>query len=202
MKTIVVLHNIRSTYNVGAILRTCEGLRIEKVVYSGYTPRYNDPDLLPHLRDKLNRQIAKSALGAEKLVEQVYLSKIETENTRNQTAETKIPDGGSENPTLPLTKWLKCAIMERCSVIGLENNLAEVEKPKRVILGQKVTENGTKVDFGEKCILILGEEVHGIPAEIRAQCDYFLEIPMQGQKESFNVSIATGIALWGLENCY
>ena len=57
----VVLHNIRSIYNVGAILRTCEGFGVEEVVLSGYTPRYNDTDLLPHLRDKLNKQINKLA---------------------------------------------------------------------------------------------------------------------------------------------
>ena len=91
MQITVILHNIRSTYNVGAILRTCEGLGIEKVVYSGYTPRYNDAKLLPHLREKLNRQIAKSALGAETLVKQVELKDCDDE---------------------VLTKWLECAIME------------------------------------------------------------------------------------------
>ena len=35
--------------------------------------------------------------------------------------------------------------------------------------------------------------------EVRAECELFIEIPMQGRKESFNVSVATGIALWGLE---
>ena len=29
-------------------------------------------------------------------------------------------------------------------------------------------------------------------------CDDLIEIPMQGQKESFNVSVATGIALYAL----
>ena len=46
--------------------------------------------------------------------------------------------------------------------------------------------------------LILGEEVHGIPQEILSRCDILLEIPMCGQKESFNVSVAAGIALWEL----
>lgn len=49
-----------------------------------------------------------------------------------------------------------------------------------------------------KCALILGEEVHGIEARILAQCDHVIEIPMRGTKESFNVSVATGIALYGL----
>lgn len=46
--------------------------------------------------------------------------------------------------------------------------------------------------------LLLGEEVHGIPPELLAQCDDIIEIPMHGQKESFNVSVATGIALYAL----
>lgn len=50
----------------------------------------------------------------------------------------------------------------------------------------------------EKIALLLGEEVHGITQNLLEQCDDFIEIPMQGQKESFNVSVATGIALYGL----
>ncbi|NTW62054.1 RNA methyltransferase [Candidatus Saccharibacteria bacterium] len=49
-----------------------------------------------------------------------------------------------------------------------------------------------------KIALLLGEEVHGITADLINQCDYLVEIPMQGKKESFNVSVATGIALYGL----
>ena len=65
MKITLVLHNLRSVYNVGAILRTAEGLGVERVIYAGYTPRFADARLLPHLREKLNRQISKAALGAE-----------------------------------------------------------------------------------------------------------------------------------------
>lgn len=50
----------------------------------------------------------------------------------------------------------------------------------------------------EKIALLIGEEVHGIEAEYLAQCDDILEIPMKGKKESFNVSVATGIALYQL----
>lgn len=178
MKITVVLHNIRSIYNVGAILRTCDGLGVQKVVLSGYTPRYDDTRLLPHLRAKLNRQIEKSALGAEKSVLQESLGEKDGENSDDV-----------------LTKYIKCAIMEGYSVVGLENNLSPEEMAKQLILGQKA-------DLGEEVLLILGEEVNGIPPEIRRLVDYFLEIPMQGQKESFNVSVATGIALWGLQNCY
>ena len=50
----------------------------------------------------------------------------------------------------------------------------------------------------EKLALILGEEVAGVPQTLLEQCSVTLEIPMQGKKESFNVSVATGIALYAL----
>lgn len=49
-----------------------------------------------------------------------------------------------------------------------------------------------------KIVLILGEEVDGIPSDIIKKCDSLLEIPMTGQKESFNVSVAAGITLYAL----
>ena len=50
----------------------------------------------------------------------------------------------------------------------------------------------------EKLALVLGEEVHGIPEDLLAHCDDIVEIPMVGQKESFNVSVAAAIALYQL----
>ncbi len=50
----------------------------------------------------------------------------------------------------------------------------------------------------KKILLILGEEVAGISSDIQKKCDTLLEIPMAGSKESFNVSVATGIALYGI----
>lgn len=50
----------------------------------------------------------------------------------------------------------------------------------------------------EKLALLIGEEVEGIRVQLREQCDVLIEIPMQGKKESFNVSVATGIALYRL----
>lgn len=47
-------------------------------------------------------------------------------------------------------------------------------------------------------LLLLGEEVHGIELDLLSKCDTILEIPMKGQKESFNVSVAAGIALYKL----
>ncbi len=50
----------------------------------------------------------------------------------------------------------------------------------------------------DKIALLLGEEVGGVTAELLELCDDTVEIPMFGHKESFNVSVATGIALYEL----
>jgi len=50
----------------------------------------------------------------------------------------------------------------------------------------------------EKIALLLGEEVHGVTDDLLAQVDDIIEIPMVGHKESFNVSVAAGIALYAL----
>ena len=64
---ILIAHNMRSTHNVGSLLRTAEGLGVSEVILSGYTPypQMADDDRLPHLAAKIDRQIAKTALGAE-----------------------------------------------------------------------------------------------------------------------------------------
>lgn len=49
-----------------------------------------------------------------------------------------------------------------------------------------------------KIALLLGEEVNGIDQDLRKNLDEIIEIPMFGQKESFNVSVASGIALFRL----
>ena len=50
----------------------------------------------------------------------------------------------------------------------------------------------------EKVALFLGNEIDGIYPEYRDVCDSLVEIPMKGHKESFNVSVAAGIALYHL----
>ncbi len=47
-------------------------------------------------------------------------------------------------------------------------------------------------------LMILGEEVHGIPPMLLKESDKIIEIPQRGKKESFNVSIAASLAIWEL----
>jgi tRNA G18 (ribose-2'-O)-methylase SpoU len=63
-----------------------------------------------------------------------------------------------------------------------------IEQDKRAVDYKKVTlERPT-------CFLV-GNEVTGLPKNILKKVDIIAEIPMQGEKESLNVSVATGIAL-------
>lgn len=65
---VLIAHNLRSTHNVGSLLRTAEGLGVEHVYLTGYTPYpilAND-ERLPHLAAKMEKDIHKTALGAER----------------------------------------------------------------------------------------------------------------------------------------
>ena len=48
----------------------------------------------------------------------------------------------------------------------------------------------------EKVAYVFGNEIVGIPPETCARCDYVVALPMMGQKESLNVSVAAGIVLY------
>lgn len=156
-KISLVLHNIRSTHNVGSIFRTAEGMGVEQIILGGYTPypKITDDTRLPYIAEKLTRQIHKTALDAENLVPFKH-----------------IDDTGA---------WIDAY---NWPVIALE------QSDKSTLLSH--------FNPPDKFALLLGEEVNGIPSNLLAKCTEIIEIPMFGLKESFNVSVATGIALYGL----
>ena len=70
IKLVLWINNIRSCHNVGSLLRTADGLGVEQVVLSGYTPYplLENDSRLPHERLKINNRISKTALGSERNV--------------------------------------------------------------------------------------------------------------------------------------
>ena len=165
MEMALVLDNIRSTYNVGAILRTAEGFGVSRVILSGYTPRVHDKNLLPHLREKLDHEIHKTALGAEDMLDIYSCDDIKRE--------------------------LKKLHEQGWQIVGLENNIQNVPLFKS-------NDSKLKEVLSDKIVLVLGEEVNGIDYSLHEIIDLFIEIPMCGKKESFNVSVAAGIAMYQL----
>ncbi|HEY5442469.1 MAG TPA: TrmH family RNA methyltransferase [Candidatus Saccharimonadales bacterium] len=159
-RLILIVHNVRSTHNVGSLLRTGEGLGVQQVFLTGYTPYPTHPDdeRLPHTAQKIDRQIAKTALGAEKQVSWQH----------------------SDNVAEVVTGLKRQGFI----IAGLEQapgsiKLAAFQPP-------------------DKLALIVGREVEGLEAEVLALCDHILEIPMLGRKESYNVAVAAGMALYAL----
>ena len=147
---VVILDNIRSTYNVGAIFRTADAAGVSKVYLCGITPSPPNP------------KISKVALGAEKC--------LPWEKRKN---------------TWRLMEQLK---KEGYWMVALEQasnsiNLFQLKKIK-----------------SRKIALILGPEVKGLSKHILARVNKCLEIPMFGQKESLNVAVAFGIAVYQMRN--
>ncbi len=151
-KNIVILHDIRSVENVGAMFRTADAAGIDKIYLTGYTPAP---------LDRFGRKrgdLAKSALGAEEFV----------------------------------------AWEQKKSVLSL---LAKLRQEKYLIIGieqDKKSIDYKKVKLKQKNAFIVGTEVTGIPKNILQKCDIIAEIPMRGKKESLNVSVALGVALFGI----
>ena len=109
---------------------------------------------------------------AEKLTAQIHKTALD--------AETIVPFVHMDELDLP-------ALKDRgYRVVGLEQDARSVMLP----------------DYTppQKIALLLGEEVEGIEATLRDACDDLIEIPMQGKKESFNVSVAAGIAIYALRS--
>jgi 23S rRNA (guanosine2251-2'-O)-methyltransferase len=78
MKLILVLDDVRSAHNVGALFRTADAVGIEKMLLCGITPypKLANDTRLPHLAERATNQIAKTALGAENTVLFEYCAEI------------------------------------------------------------------------------------------------------------------------------
>jgi len=66
----LILHNLRSAHNVGSIFRTADAVGVGKIYLTGYTPAPRDRFGRP------NKEIAKTALGAEQYVAWEKLSSL------------------------------------------------------------------------------------------------------------------------------
>lgn len=161
-RTIVIIaHDIRSTHNVGSLLRTAEGLGVEHVYFTGYTPYPSLPSgdtRLPHIAHKLTNQIHKTALGAEDMVTWSY-----------------------DDSVTDCMTHLKAAGF---TLLALEQDQRSVTL--------------SEYQPADKVALLIGREVEGVDPELLEHCDVLLEIPMFGQKESFNVVQAAAMALYKL----
>ena len=157
---ILILHNIRSLYNVGSIFRTADAVGIEKIYLCGITPKPVDEFGRPR------PQLTKVSLGAEKYVEWEYCK-------------------------------LAMRLIDKLKRDGYK--IFCVEQNKKSIPYYKIKIKSTSINRSkQKIVLVLGNEVKGLSQSILKKADKILEIPMNGKKESLNVSVAFGIVAFHL----
>lgn len=79
--------------------------------------------------------------------------------------------------------------------------IAHLRKDDFAIVALERTQNSVDIAslrVPPKLCLILGHEVTGVAEELLRESDHVVHIPMLGKKESLNVSVAAGIALYAL----
>ncbi len=113
-------------------------------------------------------------------------------------------------PAMPDKKYLTPAEKEmKKTALGAETWIPWESRKNILILMQKLKKEGFQIVGLEldqrsiqyqnfkptsKVALIVGNEVDGIPKKVLDLCDVIVSIPMQGKKESLNVSVAGAIA--------
>lgn len=174
----VLAHNIRSTYNIGSLFRTAEGFGVHEIILSGYTPY---PDLSLCVAAPTCALLEESASPVDPRLPHIRQKITQQIHKTALGAEAMVPF----RYVAHIEQWLtENQQHDRLPVIALE------QAPSSIMLPQ--------FQPPRRYALLLGEEVHGVSPDILAQCDHIVEIPMYGQKESFNVSVAAGIALYAM----
>lgn len=169
VKVSILLHDIRSVHNVGSIFRTADAFGVSRIYISGYTPAPTD---------RFGRQradIAKVALGAEVTVPWEQVGKA-----------------GGGNESTAVETFIKNFKKSGGTVVALEQD------EKSVSLGDVASKISPKLSGVSEVLLIPGNEVGGVERDLLDLADVIAEIPMRGKKESLNVSVAVGIALFEL----
>lgn len=150
-KIVVIAHNIRSAHNIGSLIRTCDGLGIDRVYMTGYTPHpeiVNDVRL-PHVASHVTKMIHKTALGAENAVSWVAGKGIHNIINELQTHNFKIVGLETSHNAVPLHCFKSkenIALLLGNEIRGIEQSLLDICDETVVIpmLGKKESLNVTE----------------------------------------------------------
>ena len=139
-------------------------------------------------------------------VERIYLTGYTGHPPRKEITKTAlgaeefVPWEQSDDP-IPIIKQLK---KDGWHIVALEQTTDAIPLDKFPLPScpsklQRSGVNGECAGEGsQKIVLMVGHELQGVPGNLLSLCNTIIEIPMLGKKESLNVSVATGIALWHL----
>jgi 23S rRNA (guanosine2251-2'-O)-methyltransferase len=75
---VLIVHNVRSCHNVGSLLRSADAFSVNKIFLTGYTPypKLKNDNRLPHLANRIDKQIDKTALGAQNTTDWDHVENI------------------------------------------------------------------------------------------------------------------------------
>lgn len=101
----------------------------------------------------------------------------------------------------PAVRKVACGAAERIPFIQVTNLARTIQKLQSYgvwVYGmdQEATKTIYEIKFPQHLAIIMGSEEHGMRRLTFENCDEIMKIPMPGNMESLNVSVATGIALF------
>ena len=196
---VVVLDNVRSQHNVGAVFRTADAFLLEGLYLCGITPK---PDTL-----STNNDLHKTALGAEQTVSwQAFGQTMEAVKTL-QARGYKVYAVEQAHHSITLEQAAEeIKNTELASVVRLPINRDNTSDctSKSVPAPYPLPASGAgescrdRTSMGTGVAIVLGHEVFGVAQEVVDACDGCIEIPQYGTKHSLNVSVTAGIVMYAL----
>jgi tRNA G18 (ribose-2'-O)-methylase SpoU len=130
--------------------------------------------------------IFRTADGA--FVEKIYLCGISGKPPRNEIRKTSL--GAEESVPWEYAK-------------DAENVVSDLKLKGYQIVALEHTDSSIdyrKADYKFPLCLIVGHEFHGVSDNIVEKADMAIDLPMRGIKQSLNVSVAFGIAVYEIIN--
>ncbi|MDQ6952656.1 MAG: 23S rRNA (guanosine(2251)-2'-O)-methyltransferase RlmB [Mariprofundaceae bacterium] len=112
-----------------------------------------------------------------------------------------IPKDHAANLDSPVVAKSACGALSRLPVIRVTNLVRTMEDLKEAGfwlsgLAGEADNDLYQIKFSGKNALVMGAEGAGMRRLVRESCDQLIRIPMPGNVESLNVSVATGVALF------
>ena len=195
---LIILNNLRSSQNVGAIFRTAEAAGCEKIYCCGITPSPLDRFSRP------NARLLKASLGAEKYLgwEKIksatrLIKELKKQNYQILALEQDKKSISLFDFDISLSQTLR-RHCEEPRAYGGRRAFARWSAPARKRGNLERGESKNNRVTAKNFALVLGNEVNGLPRSILNRADEILEIPMAGRKESLNAAVAFGIMVFWL----
>jgi tRNA G18 (ribose-2'-O)-methylase SpoU len=168
----VLLDNVRSLYNVGAVMRACDGAGVRRLIACGITPYpflgRDDPRRGP-VAARADRELRKTALAAYETVRVEHCPCV----------EAAIAQVRGEGATVVAVERVR------------NGGQAEAEHRKKA----RTYWQSPALD-APRLALVLGHEVEGVAPRALDLADAIVEIPMLGAGTSLNVTVATALVLY------